>query len=78
MRYHFPISIDMYDFLSAGRFDYLEIGQTAEMILQMFPAPECVPEGLLVKKRLEHLALRQHRTAFLRRPFGTDTRRLRF
>ena len=50
MRYHFPISIDMYDFLSAGRFDYLEIGQTAEMILQMFPAPECVPEGLLVKK----------------------------
>ena len=50
MRYHFPISVDMYDFLTTGRFDYLEIGQTAEMILQMFPAPECVPKGLLVKK----------------------------
>ena len=50
MRYHFPISVDMFDFLTTGRFDYLEIGQTAEMILQMFPAPECVPKGLLVKK----------------------------
>lgn len=50
MRYHFPISVDMYDFLTTDRFDYLEIGQTAEMILQMFPAPECVPKGLLVKK----------------------------
>lgn len=50
MRYHFPISIDMYEFLTTGRFDYLEIGQTAEMILQMFPAPECVAKGLLVKK----------------------------
>lgn len=50
MRYHFPISVDMSDFLATGRFDYLEIGQTAEMILQMFPAPECVPKGLLVQK----------------------------
>ena len=55
MRYHFPISVDMFDFLTTGRFDYLEIGQTAEMILQMFPAPECVPKGLLVKKGMEYL-----------------------
>ena len=39
MRYHFPIAVDIYDFLYTGRFDYLEIGQSAESILQMFPAP---------------------------------------
>ena len=37
-------------FLYTGRFDYLEIGQSAESILQMFPAPDCVPKGLLVQK----------------------------
>lgn len=50
MRYHFPIAVDIYDFLYTGRFDYLEIGQSAESILQMFPAPDCVPKGLLVQK----------------------------
>ena len=30
MRYHFPIAIDIYVFLYTGRFDYLEIGQSAE------------------------------------------------
>ena len=50
MRYHFPIAIDIYDFLYTGRFDYLAIGQSAESILQMFPAPDCVPKGLLVQK----------------------------
>ena len=37
MRYHFPIAVDIYDFLYTGRFDYLEIGQSAESIFAVFP-----------------------------------------
>ncbi|MCP1659665.1 hypothetical protein [Neisseria perflava] len=50
MKFNFPITVDMCEFIRSGRFDYIEIGQSDEAILQMFPDPDCVSGGLVVKK----------------------------
>ncbi|PSJ79329.1 hypothetical protein [Neisseria iguanae] len=52
MKFNFPIAVNMHEFLKTGRFDYIEIGQSDEQILQMFPDPDCTSQGLVVKQGL--------------------------
>lgn len=40
MKFPHKISIDMFDFLQTGKFDFIEIGQTQEWILNNFPNPD--------------------------------------
>ncbi|ATD65086.1 hypothetical protein ACFPVS_12410 [Neisseria weixii] len=52
MKFNFPIAVNIHEFLKTGRFDYIEIGQSDEQILQMFPDPDCTSRGLIVKQGL--------------------------
>lgn len=40
MKLPHKISIDMFDFLKTGKFDFIKIGQTQEWILNNFPDPD--------------------------------------
>lgn len=40
MKFNHKIEIDMFEFLKTGKFDYIEIGQTQDWILNNFPDPD--------------------------------------
>lgn len=44
MKFNHKIIIDMLEFLKTGKFDYLEIGQTQEWMLNNFPDPDFMSE----------------------------------
>lgn len=40
MNFNHKIEIDMFEFLKTGKFDYIELGQTKDWILNNFPNPD--------------------------------------